>query len=53
LTSCSIVASSVSAHRNAEALRQSVTAGQALSVFVDNLDRTRSQAYTITVAGTP
>jgi hypothetical protein len=49
-SACGVLAASDSATGMTEEIRRTVTAGDAFSIFVDNLSPTQPQTYTITVA---
>jgi hypothetical protein len=47
--SCTIVASSTASRGGSEEITRTVAAGESYAIFVDNLDPTRPQGYTITI----
>jgi hypothetical protein len=49
-SACGVLAVSDSATGTTEEIRRTVTAGEAFSIFVDNLNPTQPQTYTITIA---
>jgi hypothetical protein len=49
-SACGVLAASDSATGMTEEIRRPVTAGETFSIFVDNLNPTQPQTYTITVA---
>lgn len=49
-SACGVLAASDSATGVSEEIRRTVSAGEAFSIFVDNLSPSQSQSYTITIA---